>query len=112
MIELGQLETHSQEFKAKGIRVFAISNDDVDTAKLTQEKFPHLSIIADPQQTMAKALAVVHEGVAPGGKDTNAPTTFLVNAGEVRWLFRPDSIIERLPAVDLLAAIDGALKSR
>ncbi len=109
MIELGELEKQHQEFASRNVRIFAISNDNIDNAKETQKLFPHLTIIADPKQSMAKALAVLHPGAAPDGGDTNAPTTFLVDAGEVRWMFRPDRFLERLPAADLLAAIDGAL---
>lgn len=109
MIELGELESRQQDFASLKVRVFAISNDDVETAKLTQEKFPHLTIISDSQQALAKALMVIHASAAPGGTDTNAPTTFLVKDGTVRWMFRPDRFLERLPAVDLLTAIDKAL---
>ena len=39
-------------------------------------------------------------------KDTNAPTTFLVDgSGYVRWVYRPDRFIERLSADELLQAI-------
>ncbi len=112
MIELGQLEKQSHDFAAKNVRIFAISNDDLESATKTQKQFPHLTIIADPQQVMAKALAIIHPGAAPDGTDTNAPTTFLVDRGEVRWMFHPDRFLERLPATDLLAAIDKALPQR
>jgi peroxiredoxin len=72
--------------------------------------FPHLLIASDPEQKMAKALEVVHAGIGPGGKDTNDPTTFLVdNAGNVRWMFRPDRFLVRLSPDELLAAIDKVL---
>ena len=109
MIELGQLEKNHAEFARRGVRVIAISNDDQATAKLTQAKFPHLGIVADADQSLAKAMQVIHPGAAPGGGDTNAPTTFLVDGvGQVRWLFRPERLLVRLAPEQLLAAIDEA----
>ncbi len=59
---------------------------------------------------MAKALQVIHPGVGPEGTDTNAPTTILVDgAGTVRWLFRADRFLTRLPPEDLLKAVDDHL---
>lgn len=109
MIELGQLEKSQAAFAQRGVRVFAISNDDQATAKLTQEKFPHLTIVSDADQNLARAMQVIHPGAAPDGGDTNAPTTFLVDgSGRVRWLFRPDRFLVRLSPQQLLAAIDEA----
>jgi peroxiredoxin len=111
MLELGQLEKHYQDFASRKVRVVAVSNDELNDAKTTQDKFQHLVIASDPQMKMAQGFAVIHEHMAPGGKDTNVPTTFLIDtAGNVRWLFRSDSFIVRLPPKELLTAIDGALK--
>lgn len=93
------------------MRVFAISNDAPDNAKLTQANFPHLNVVSDADQNVTKALQVAHPGAGPHGQDTNAPTTILVDgAGTVRWLFRPDRFFERLPPGELLAAIDAHLR--
>lgn len=113
MIELGQLEKSQADFAQRGVRVAAISNDDQATAALTQAKFPHLLIVSDADQNVAKALQVLHPGAAPGGGDTSAPTTFLVDgAGTVRWLFRPDRFLVRLSPEQLLDAIDEAWLGR
>jgi peroxiredoxin len=110
MIELGELEKKAAEFDRRGVRVVAISNDDQPAARATQADFPHLVIVSDTGQDLAKALGVIDPGKGPGGGDTNAPTTFLVDgAGTVRWLFRPDRFIARIPPDELLAAIDTAL---
>jgi hypothetical protein len=46
------------------------------------------------------------------GGDTNMPTTFLVDgAGTVRWVFRPESFMERAAPDRLLEAIDAHLRS-
>jgi alkyl hydroperoxide reductase subunit AhpC len=108
MVELGQLEKHYQDFAKRNLQVVVISNDDQPTAQKTQADFPHLQVVADTEQNMAKALAVIQAGVGPEGTDTNAPTTFLVDgSGTVRWLFRPDRYIVRLSPDELLAAVDA-----
>ncbi len=111
MVELGQLEKHHAEFEKRGVRVVVISNDDQQTARATQADFPHLVVIADADQSMAKAIDVIHAGVGPKGSDTNAPTTFLVDGtGQVRWWVRPDQLVVRLSPEELLAAVDQNLK--
>ena len=113
MIELVQLDKSHAEFAQRGVRVMAISNDDQATASLTQAKFPHLKIVSDADQNLAKAVQVIQAGAGTGGGDTNAPTTFLVDgAGQVRWLFRPDRFFVRLSPEQLLAAIDQTWRSQ
>jgi peroxiredoxin len=109
MYELGQLEAHHEAFAKRGIRVYAISNDNENLAKLTQAKVPHLNIVSDAEFNVAKAMQVVQPGAAPDGTDANAPTTFIVDGtGQVRWLYRPERITDRLPPEQLLQAIDTA----
>src|ERR1041385_7440734 len=105
MVELGELEKNHEEFAKRQVRVVVISNDDQQTAQLTQADFPHLLVVADAEQQLAKAVQVLDFGKGPHQSDTNAPTTFLVDGGgTVRWFFRPTHIIARLPANELLAA--------
>ena len=74
--------------------------------------FPHVIFLADKQQAMAKAFDVIHPGMGPGGTDTNAPTTFLIDsAGKVRWIYRADNFIERATPDLTLAEIDKALRN-
>ena len=108
MTELGELEKRHQDFAARNTRLVVVSNDDLKTAQATQADFPHLMIVSDQEQTVARALQVMDPGHGPAGADTNAPTTFLVDGGgTVRWLFRPNRFIVRLPPRDILAAIDA-----
>ena len=110
MVELGELESHERQFAAKHVRVVVISDDDVKTARLTQADFPHLVVVSDADHNIANAMEVIHQGAGRDGGDTNAPTTFLVDGkGQVKWFFRPDRFIERLPAEELLKSIDGFL---
>ncbi len=108
MIELGELESHHAEFAQRGVRIIAVSNDDQATTQLTQADFPHLVLVSDAGQPMAKAIDVVQAGQGHDGGDTNAPTTFLIDGeGRVRWLFRPTRIIVRLSPAEMLMAIDA-----
>ena len=109
MIELGELESHFQEFKNRKtpVQIVAISMDNREDAQKTQTQFPHLKVVADTDQKMCQALKVMHPGAGSGGTDTAAPTTILVDGqGTVRWLFRPDRFLERLSPAQVVAAID------
>jgi peroxiredoxin len=111
MIELGELERRHQDFDQRNVRIFAISSDPLEDARLNQADFPHLKLISDEGLNMAKAVGMVHTGAAPGGKDTNAPTTLLVDgSGTVRWLERPSNFFGRIPPDQLLGAIDANLQ--
>lgn len=110
MVELGQLEKQHGEFAARGIRILAVSNDDLATARKTQADFPHLTIVSDAQQNLARAVQVIHPKASIQGTDTNAPTTLLLDGqGTVRWVFRPQRFIERLTPQELAKAIDEHL---
>ena len=107
MAELGELEDHHRQFDERHIRVVAVSNDDQKTAQETQADFPHLAVVSDVHQNVAKAMQVLQAGAGHDGRDTNAPTTFIVDGGgQVRWFFRPNRFIERLSSDELLRAID------
>lgn len=107
MIELGELEANHQEFAKRNVKVIVVAQDDLETTKLTQADFPHLTVVSDPGHKMADVLSVNHPGEGPGGHDTNAPTTFLVDGqGTVRWVYRPERFIVRLSPKELLAAVD------
>ena len=109
MIELGELESHFQEFKKRKnpVEIVAISTDNREDAQKSQTQFPHLKVVADTDQKMCQTLHVMH------GEDKAAPTTILVDGqGTIRWLFRADRFLERLSPAQLLAAIDEHLPER
>jgi alkyl hydroperoxide reductase subunit AhpC len=113
MVELGELEKRHEDFAKRNVRVAVVSNDDQASASITQASHPHLLVVADTDQKLATALQVIHPGMGPGGTDTNAPTTFLVDGtGTVRWWFRPDRVIVRLSPDELLAAIDDTQRRK
>ncbi len=107
MVELGQLEKHHQQFSKRDVRVVVISNDKQSTAQATQADFPHLIVLSDADQSMAKAVQVIQSGAGPTGDDTNAPTTFLVDGiGNVCRMLRPQRFLARYSPEEVLAAID------
>ncbi len=90
------------------MRVVVVSNDDVPTSQATQDEYPHLKVVSDSDQNVARAMQVIHPGAAPDGGDTNAPTTFLVDGGgTVRRFLRKDQFLARPSPEELLAAIDA-----
>lgn len=115
MIELGELERHIQDFKSRKnpVDIFAVSTDQREDAEKSQTQLPHLTVVADTDQQMCRALDVIHPGAGAGGSDVAAPTTVLLDGqGTVRWLFRPDRFLKRLSPDELLMAIDEHLPER
>lgn len=113
MIELVQLERRHEDFARRNARVIVASIEGPDDARLTQADYPHLMVLADGSRGLADAAGVIHPGSAPGGKDTAAPTTILVDAGgNVRWLYRSPRAIARLSPDEVLQAIDRNMRPR
>jgi peroxiredoxin len=107
MIELGQLEANWQDFEKRKVRVVVVSVEDQEAAKATQADFPHLIVVSDAERNLSSAIDIIHPQSAPGGGDSAAPTTFLIDGdGTIRWTFRPDRVLYRLSPAQLLAAID------
>jgi peroxiredoxin len=110
MMELGELEKHHEEFARRKTRVVAVSLEDPKEAARTQENFPHLTVVADAEKQLLSAAGALHAQAGPGKSDTAVPTTIAVDrVGMVRWFFRPDSFLARLPPEDLLEALDKHL---
>jgi peroxiredoxin len=111
MTELGQLEAQHEQFDTRGVRVVAASLDDPADSAGTQQRFPHLTIVSDSGEDLARAAAVVGPHHGPKGEETMSPTTVLIDRrGQVHWVFRPKRYINRLPAAELLAAVDEYLR--
>lgn len=107
MLELGELERRYEDFARRNWRVVVVSLEGPDEAKQTQADFPHLLVVADQEHRLSNAVGVVHANSAPGGGDTSAPTTILIDRlGIVRWLYRPPTAISRLSPDEVLSAID------
>ncbi len=86
----------------------AVSLDDLDGSRESQAKFPHLTIVSDKAENLAKAAELLAPPTQKShdGGDTLAPTTILVDRqGEVRAVMRPDRFIERFSPDDLLKAV-------
>jgi alkyl hydroperoxide reductase subunit AhpC len=108
MLELGELERHHEDFSRRNWRVVVVSMEGPEEAKQTQADFPHLLVVTDHERGLSDAVGLIHPGSGPGGGDTSAPTTILVDRdGIVRWLYRPPSAISRLSPDEVLRAIDS-----
>src|SRR5215469_15425909 len=106
MIELGELERRHADFTRRGWRVVVVSMEGADEAGQTQSNFPHLLVVTDQERGLSEAVGLVHAHSGPGGGDTSAPTTILVDReGVVRWLYRPPSAVSRLSPDEVLRAI-------
>ena len=110
MVELGELEKHREEFEKRHTRIVAVSVDDREHAADTKQKFPSLTVVADPEQKLIKAVEVLHPGAGQHGEDVAAPTTILIDKqGMVRAFHRPPQFVTRLSANDVLGMIDANL---
>jgi thioredoxin-dependent peroxiredoxin len=110
MIELGQLEAHSDEFAKRHTRIVAVSVDGLDDSTKTQQDFPHLTVVSDHDHKLVDAVAVLHRGAGEHGEDVAVPTTILVDKhGMVRALYRTTNVASRLSASELLGAVDKKL---
>jgi peroxiredoxin len=110
MAELGELERHAAEFARRNTRVVVVSLEGPEDAQKTQADFPHLVVVADAQRDLSSVADAIHPRSGPGGRDTAAPATLLVDRrGKVLWQNRPNRYLTRLPPNELLAAIDEHL---
>jgi peroxiredoxin len=111
MRELGQLEERHRDFEERDARVVAVSLDGPEDAKKTHDRFQNLRVVADRDGSLIRPLGFLHEGAhGPSGEETAAPTTVLIDRqGVVRWLYRADRYIERLPPRQLLEAMEKYL---
>jgi peroxiredoxin len=110
MVELGQLESHHQEFAARNTRIVAVSLDNREHTAGTAKKFPHLVLVSDEQASISTAAEVMGPQHGPDLNNTLAPTIILIDRrGQVRGVFRPDRYIERLTPAEVLARVDEYL---
>jgi peroxiredoxin len=113
LAELGQLEAHQADFEKRNVRVIAISRDNLEDSQKTQAAFKHLQVVSDADHKVADALSIVDKGHGPGGSDTNAPTTILVDGtGTVRWIARPDRFVVRIAPEEVLKEVDQHLPAK
>jgi peroxiredoxin len=114
MIELGQLDRRSEEFARRNTRVIAVSMEGPDDAKLTQEQFKNLLVLADEGRGLSDAAQLVDKNhKAPDGREIDAPTTILVDRhGKVRRVMRPPVVIARLSPDEVLQAVDQHMSGK
>ena len=112
MHELGELEGRHADFARRNARLVVVSLEGREEGQQTKAQFPHLTVVSDEERQLASVVDVLHPHSAPGGGDTAAPTSLLIDRqGIVRWLYRPDRVLRRLSADELLAAVDQHLSA-
>src|SRR5436853_6092160 len=110
MVELGQLERRHEDFSRRNARVIVASVEGTDNARLTQDQFPHLLVLADQGRGLSEAAGLIHPHAAPDGSDADAPTTIVVDRhGTVRWLYRSPRVLTRLSPDEVLQALGRSL---
>lgn len=113
MVGLGELERAHDAFAQRNTRIVAVSVEPVDEARKTQETYPHLVVLADPDRNLTTAAALVHPHEGPNGSDIAVPATILVDRnGTVAWMGQPGNLSERPSAAELLTAVDQHLSGR
>jgi hypothetical protein len=89
-----------------------VSIEGRNDAAETQNKFPHLVVVADKERQLTSAVDLIHHSAGPHGEDAVFPTTILIDhRGMVRWLYRPESYLRRLSPEELLAQLDKHLSA-
>lgn len=106
MVELGQLESRSDDFSKVGTRVVAVSTDNVADAAETQKKFPRLVILSDADHNLANATKVLGDHKSPDGKVVVSPTTIVVDkSGTVKRVHRANNFFVRQTPDEVLAML-------
>jgi peroxiredoxin len=78
--------------------------DGAEDAAKTQQKFAHITIIADPAESLMRAAGVLGPQKSPEGKDIASPTTVLVDRnGTVTAILRTSRYITRPTPEEILA---------
>ena len=113
MAGLVELERTHDAFAQRNTRIVAVSVEPVDDARKTQETYPHLVVLADPDKNLTTAAELVHAHQGPSGSDIALPATILVDRnGTVAWMEQPANFSERPSAAALLTAVDQHLSAR
>jgi peroxiredoxin len=100
------IQKHLGQFKARGIRVAAISVDPPEMShKLAEERGYTYTILSDPKAEAIRRYDVLHPGAGEGGQDIARPAEFLLNTeGVVRWVNLTEDFWVRATPEQLLEA--------
>jgi peroxiredoxin len=112
---LQRWESFRPQFEALGLRMIAVSPDNVREARRLQSRIgPGIKILADDELKVIDAYGVRHaKGIAPTRgvlRPLAVPTTILVDGGGiVRWIDQTDDYRLRSDADRVLAAVEQSL---
>jgi peroxiredoxin len=106
--ELQGLQLSLPELRARGVRVFGVSVDPVDTnAELARDAGLEFALLSDPELRAADAYGVRHRD-GHDGHDIALSASVLVDAdGIVRWTYVTPNLRERPSTETVLAAVDA-----
>jgi peroxiredoxin len=113
---LQRWESFRPEFEKFGVRMIAVSPDNVKETRGLQKKLgAGIRLLADEDLKLIERFGVRHEkGIAPTARGVlrplSVPTTILVDgAGVVRWIDQTDDYRLRSDADRVLAAVESNL---
>ena len=113
MSELQGLQLNMQELRRRGVRVFGMVVDPVETnAQLARDAGLEFPILSDPELRATDAYGLRHRD-GHDGQDIALSASVLIDAdGIVRWTHvTPNLRVRPLPA-DILAAADSLAATR
>lgn len=109
MVELGEFTKHYKNFQTAGVEILAISTDEMDEARWTQEKvgtpFP---VLSDAKRQVMERYGTrsLSSYPSPDGGPYNHATLILVDKnGVIRWIYRNTDYRVRASVADDLAHI-------
>lgn len=96
MQELSVLNSRWREFDARRLQIVAVSIESSEEAQKTQQEFPNLILLSDPDKKLAEAAGVYAAKQGLDVADTSMPTSFLIDdTGRVVWVYRPSHVVSR-----------------
>ena len=96
------------EFRARGIRVVAISVDSPETNRRLRQKMGYsYTFLSDPKTETIRRYDVLHAGAGPKGTDIARPAEFLIDStGTIHWRNLTENIGVRARPEQVLQAFD------
>jgi peroxiredoxin len=105
---LRSFQQRLSEFRARGIRIVAISVDPPEINRRHRQKLGFTFIfLSDPKTEVIRRYDLLHRAASPKGKDISRPAEFLVDStGIIRWRNLTENIGVRARPEQVLQAFD------
>jgi peroxiredoxin len=101
-------ENHLDDYKARGVRIVAISVDppEVNRSHCAKQGYTY-TFLSDTKAEVIRRYDLLHTGAAPGGQDIARPAEFLIDSsGTVRWVNLTNDYRVRPRPEEILKMID------